>query len=131
MNLPKYAIFTREVCYIDKDILYNEYQVGKNKQTSAVAVVNIAESDDVLYNVLKISCDTLAQYIDYGVKSSLIEYLSDDSFQFKFEKDRITIQVPTVGYTIIMWTLLDHSVRVSKSGENGIIETRKEDLYFI
>lgn len=130
--MKQYAIITREVVYYTDDgSMLSDYEIGQDKRTSGVAVVDIAESDEVLYNVIKISCDCLGKYVDYGIKQSLIEYLSDDKFIFEFTKDRITIRLNDIGYVIIMWTLLDRRVRVSKSGENGIIETRKEDLYFV
>ena len=131
-QLSKHAIINREMVYFTDDgSMVSDYEIGQDKRTSGVAVVNISDSDEVLYNVLKISCDSLGKYIDYGVKQSLLNYMSDDRFIFEFTKDRITIRVEDIGYAIIMWTLLDRRVRVSKSGENGIIETKKEDLYFV
>ena len=131
-KMDKYAIITRVVTYYTDDgSIITDYEIGADKRTTGIAVVNLSESDDVLFNVLKISCDSMGQYIDSGVKQTLIEYLSDDKFTFEFTKDRITIRVDSVGYTTIMWTILDKRVRVSKNGENGIIETKKEDLYFI
>ena len=128
----RYAIITREVTYImDDGSMINDYQIGTDKRTSGIAVVNLSESDDVLYNVIKVSCDTMGQYVDYGIRQTLLEYLSDDKFTFEFTKDRITIRLDNIGYTIIMWTILDKRVRVSKNGENGVIETKKEDLYFV
>lgn len=130
--MNKYAIITREMTYImDDGSMMTDYQIGADKRTTGVAVVDIAESDEVLYNALKISCDGLAKYIDYGVKQNLIEYLSDDRFCFAFTKDVIRVDVDGIGHATIMWTLLDRRVRVSKTGENGILETRKEDLYFV
>lgn len=126
-------IVTREVCYVaDDGTMIRDYNIGADKRTSGIAVVNIDDIDEVIGNVLKISCDSMAKTGFATIYQTLTEYMGDSDFIFEFTCDKIVIRMKDVGTTTIMWTKLDKQVRVSKIDDSkGIIETRVEDLYFI